>query len=238
MRPHVSQDIDAVIFDLDGVIADSRQVIENAWRTVASCHGRFLAEDDVERYVHGYAGAETVRILFPDRAAAERSKIWAEVDQIEENASYTEIPGVIEFILDLRRNGVRLGIATSSWPTKVSNILRTFGISDAFAALVTRDDVAAGKPHPATYTTMSRILKVKAGSMLVFEDSPSGVASAVAAGATCIGVGAEECLREMGAAATIPHFLSLHLDRTSQGLVHLAVEGMTCRLSALPTCPA
>lgn len=217
--------ISAIVFDLDGVIADSRPVIESAWRTVAFQHGRDLTDDEFDRYVHGQVGADTVAALFPDYPEAGRLMIWAEVDRIEESAAYREIPGAVGFVSALHRAGLPIGLATSSWPRKVSNILDSLGLSDAFAAVATRDDVTRGKPHPDVYLSVCRMLATAPGNVLVFEDSANGVRSAVAAGTTCVGIGGQALMLE-GAIACLPDFQGLRLNparRDSHTLTGLEV---------------
>lgn len=222
--------IDAVVFDMDGVIIDSRRVIEDAWRTVAGRRGKIIQNKDFDRHVHGRVGAETVRILFPDAAQEEQRRIWAEVDRVEESARYAEIPGATGFISMLGANHVLLGLATSSWPRKVGHVLRMLGMADTFAAVVTRDDIAESKPHPEIYLKISDLLGVSVGKMLVFEDSSNGVKSAAAARAVCIGIGGED-LEAAGAIATVPNFRCLSLDRQSPESCDLAGPGLSLHIS-------
>ena len=198
----------AVVFDMDGVLIDSRPVIEQAWGDVARRHGRVLTAADLASYVHGRAGSETVRLLFPGHSDSERSAIWAEVDRVEEEAPYPAVPGADALATGLAGRGVPLALATSSWTRKIENALGSLGLLDVFAVRVTRDDVARGKPHPDPYLTACRRLGVRPQRTLVFEDSVSGVRSAVSAGAVCVGIGGSE-LTEAGAVAVVPDFAGL-----------------------------
>ena len=216
---------DAVVFDMDGVLIDSRYVIEQAWRRVADRRGRPLSADDVADVVHGRSGTETVRLLFPDRTEEELHTIWTEAAQAEvEAAPYPTIPGVIDLILGLRQHAVTVGLTTSSWAEKVESVLTDLGILDTFACRITREDVVRNKPAPDPYLTVSQRLGVAPERTLVFEDSVSGVRSAVAAGAVCIGIGGDALL-EVGAAAVVEDFRAMRLDREVGGVLCLRVAG-------------
>ncbi|MCX5200693.1 HAD family phosphatase [Streptomyces sp. NBC_00237] len=219
--------VDGVVFDMDGVIIDSRPVIENAWREVARRHEVALDPATFEHYVHGRTGAETVRALFPDHSHDQRMALWKEVDQIEEEAAYEAIDGVCAFVRALDGLGVRLALATSSWPRKIDNALGGLGLADAFAVRITRDDVSRGKPHPEPYLAAADALGIPAPRLLVFEDSTSGVRSATAAGAITVGIGAAN-LTEVGAATTVADFTPLKAVHEPTGTVRL--EGTSAEI--------
>ncbi|SOB84617.1 HAD family hydrolase [Streptomyces sp. 1331.2] len=217
-------EVEAVVFDMDGVLIDSRPVIEEAWRSVARRHSRVLADPEIEEYVHGRTGDETVRLIFPHHSDADRKAIWAEVDTVEEEAPYRAVPGADGLATRLRQAGVPVGLATSSWTRKIDNALGGLGLLDVFRVRVTRDDVERGKPHPDPYLSACRGLGVRPQRTLVFEDSVSGVRSAVAAGAVCVGIGgtgAGRALVEAGAVVAVADFTALAVDR-SGGTITLA----------------
>ncbi|MFI8456272.1 HAD family hydrolase [Kitasatospora sp. NPDC085464] len=209
-------EVEAVVFDMDGVLIDSRPVIEEAWRTVARRHGRVLADPEVEEYVHGRTGDQTVRLIFPDRSDADRKAIWAEVDTVEEEAPYRAVAGADGLATRLWRAGVPIGLATSSWTRKIDNALGGLGLLDVFRVRVTRDDVERGKPHPDPYLAACRGLGIRPQRALVFEDSVSGVRSAVAAGSVCVGIGGP-ALVEAGAVVAVPDFTALLVEHGGAG---------------------
>ena len=225
--------VDAVVFDMDGVLIDSRYVIEQAWLLVADRHGRPLSTDDVTHIIHGRSGAETVRLLFPGHNDQELHAIWAEAAKAEVDAApYPAIPGALELILELHRHAVALGLATSSWAEKVDSVLTDLGILDTFTCRITREDVVRNKPAPEPYLTVCRKLGVDPERTLVFEDSVSGVRSAVAAGAVCIGIGGDALL-EVGAAAVAEDFRAMRLDLEAGGRLCLRVAGTASSPEAL-----
>lgn len=201
----------AVLFDMDGVIVDSRSAIEYAWGEVLTRYtGRVLDEKTIEEQVHGRTGSHTVAALFPDHTPDQHKEIWAAVDAIEETAPYSMIPGIREFLADLGRAGFTVGLVTSSWPAKIAHVVGLLALDSPFSIVVSRDDVSHGKPHPEPYLKGCEQLGVAPESTLVFEDSLSGVRSAVAAGTRCVGIGGDE-LVDAGALAAVPDFRGLKI---------------------------
>ncbi|MFJ8628489.1 HAD family hydrolase [Kitasatospora sp. NPDC093550] len=230
MQPLQPQDgtryeVEAVVFDMDGVLIDSRPVIEEAWRSVARRHGRVLADREIEEYVHGRTGDQTVRLIFPDHSDVDRKAIWAEVDTVEEQAPYRAIPGADGLAERLRHAGLPIGLATSSWTRKIDNALGGLGLLDVFRVRVTRDDVERGKPHPDPYLAACRGLGIRPQRTLVFEDSVSGVRSAVAAGAVCVGIGGP-ALVEAGAVVAVPDFTALVVAEEAGALTLTDPDGL------------
>ncbi len=98
-------------------------------------------------------------------------------------------PGAIELVEGLRGlDGVQLGLASNSPRFLVDDALATAGLTAAFEAIVTSDDVAHAKPAPDIYLLACQRLGVSPSEALALEDSASGVAAAKAAGLTCIAV--------------------------------------------------
>ncbi|MFV0249378.1 MAG: HAD family hydrolase [Tenacibaculum sp.] len=209
-------EFDAVIFDMDGVLIDSRSVIEEAWCFVAKKHGKFLSKQERNHHIHGRTGIQTVAYLFGDLPKIEQKNLWNCVDQIEETANYQEIKGACYFVNSLYNAGVKIGLVTSSWRTKIDNALSGLGILEKFHKQVTRDDVIHGKPAPDPYLKCAQLLEIDPKNILVFEDAISGVTSATKAGATCIGIGESELL-EAGATALISDFSELKIKVIKEG---------------------
>jgi HAD superfamily hydrolase (TIGR01509 family) len=97
-------------------------------------------------------------------------------------------PGAVELVDRLRELRVPLGLASNSPRFLVDDALATAGMTDAFDAIVTSDDVELAKPAPDIYLLACERLGVAPADALALEDSASGVAAAKAAGLTCIAV--------------------------------------------------
>ncbi|PPK65406.1 HAD-IA family hydrolase [Actinokineospora auranticolor] len=224
--------ITAVLFDMDGVVIDSRTVIESVWaRVLARRTGRDLSRRDIDEHVHGRVGSHTVAALFPDHPTA-HAEIWAEADELEQSATYDLIPGVHALLRALAAARVTTGLVTGSAAGKTRAATRALDIR--FATVITREDVRNAKPHPEPYERACANLGVRPEDVLVFEDSHSGVQAARAAGARCVGIGDDPALLEAGALATITDFTHLTVRTDSAG-THLESHDFGLTLS--PGCP-
>ncbi|WP_285373955.1 HAD family phosphatase [Pseudomonas sp. lyk4-TYG-107] len=208
------QTFTAVCFDMDGVLIQSREVIEHAWTTVAREYGVSVDQDFIDEHIHGRLGGYTLKTLFAEFGEAQQVAIKREVDAIEQVTNCALVPGVAALIARLREHAVPLALVTSSWRARVDHVLQQHDLMSAFDSIICRDDVRSGKPAPDPYRLAAAQLGRQSDECLVFEDSVSGVQSAVSSGALCIGIGDDPTLTAHGAAGVYADFtrLALRLD--------------------------
>lgn len=199
--------ISAVFFDMDGVLIDSNAVIEGAWREAAEMYGKTISEEDIVRHIHGQPGPHTIQAPFSDLSLNDRKKVQAHIIRVENTAAYEPIAGVTELITSLDAAGVCIGIVTSGWREKIDRVTAMLHIQHCISVIVERDDVTRGKPFPDPYLLAAERLALTPERALVFEDSRSGVTSAVSAGTFCVGIGRAELIA-CGARFAIPDFTS------------------------------
>jgi HAD superfamily hydrolase (TIGR01509 family) len=182
--------IRAVIFDLDGVLIESEQLWDEARRTVAAeHHGHW--RDDATTAMQGMSsvewGAYMHDVLGVDLPAD------AIVDDVVEHLldRYREhvplLPGAVEAV---RRIGAEwpLAVASSANRSVIAAVLELTGLTDAFAATVSSEEVARGKPAPDVYLEAARRLAVTERECAAVEDSTNGIRSAAAAGLRVVAV--------------------------------------------------
>jgi HAD superfamily hydrolase (TIGR01509 family) len=187
------QHCQAVLFDLDGVIADTEPLKFAAYQQVfQETFGVELPATDVswrgkqEQAVMQYWFEQFD--LSGDIAALVQAKRSA-YHQLIHSDRIPAVAGVIEFIQRLKSTpGKGSGVATSSSQQEAQTVLGTLGVLPLFDVLVTRDDVQNLKPEPDVYLKAAALLRVKPENCVVFEDSQAGVHAAKSAGAVCIGV--------------------------------------------------
>lgn len=226
--------ISAVLFDMDGVLVDSKAVIERAWREAAQLCGRRITEEDIHNHIHGQPGPHTIRALFSDLPRSDQQKIQAHVIHVENTADYEPIPGVARTIARLHAAEITIGLVTSGWRYKIDRVIELLQAQWCFSVIVERDDVSRGKPHPDPYLLAAERLGIPASRTVVFEDTSSGVTSAVSAGAYCVGIGGEDLMRS-GAQITIPDFESVEVHtRTSGGSILSCRPGHRLLVERLP----
>jgi len=207
----------AIIFDMDGVIIDSREHVEAFWYEKLNQYGIAAPEgEDLEKKFHGRPARPTVNSLFASLPEETREEIIEECARHDASVEkFKMIPGVGKFIRQCSDANIRLGLCTSALPGKVSRMLAGLDYPSPFEAIVTADIVEKGKPDPECYLTTASRLNIEPGRVIVFEDSVSGVESAKAAGATVVGVNegiASELLSEAGAYTVISSFENAAID--------------------------
>ena len=185
MRP------EALVFDFDGVLADTEPLYWKAWAELLAPHGIAFTWEEYCRYGRGVKDEEMLTALpqlasQPSIVAALEQKLPARKQMVRAwSQQRSPIPdSVIRSLLSLRR--FRLGLVTSSNRSEVEPLLRRAGIDQCFEALVFRGDVRRHKPDPAPYLEIRSCLRVETG--IAFEDSEAGIRSATAAGFTTVRV--------------------------------------------------
>ncbi|RPJ36606.1 MAG: HAD family hydrolase, partial [Chloroflexi bacterium] len=175
-------DCDAVLFDLDGVLVDSRHCIERLWQTWASQN--HINIDKVLHYAHGRRSVETIRLVAPHLdAEREAAALWA-VEALATDG-LVRIPGALELLQSIPPDA--WGIATSGTHAIASTRL-AFGGLPVPDVLISAEDVVAGKPDPEPYLFAAMMLGVKPASCVVIEDAPAGIQAGRAAGMRVVGV--------------------------------------------------
>lgn len=202
---------------MDGVLIQSREVIEHAWTTVAREYGISVGQAFIDEHIHGRPGGYTLKVLFAEFDEAQRVAIKREVDAIEQVTNCALVPGVATVIARLREHAVPLALVTSSWRARVDHVLQQHDLMSAFDSIICRDDVRSGKPAPDPYRLAAAQLGRQSDECLVFEDSVSGVQSAISSGALCIGIGDDPTLTAHGAAGVYADFTRLALRLNGVG---------------------
>ncbi len=172
----------AVVFDLDGTLIDSEALVLDAYMAAASRHGIPFTHDQFLSLVgrHRQHSEMKMREYFGEDFPLEQ--FYAAVsDHVGDKAAPLK-PGAIQLFDRLDTLRAPYALATSSGPGWVERHFRAHNLAPRFRGVVTRDDVTHGKPHPEPYLKASTILGHHPSEILAIEDSPTGVASAHAAG--------------------------------------------------------
>ena len=177
-----------VIFDMDGVLVDSEQVWDQARRDVVDAHGGTW-KDSATRDMLGMSSKEW-SVYVVEELGAQLSPEQVNDAVVEAMLRGYErhlplLPGAREAI---ERLGARhtLGLASSSNRPVIDVVLETMGVTDRFAATVSSEEVARGKPAPDVYLEVMRRLGNNEGYAI--EDSENGIRSAHAAGLRVIAI--------------------------------------------------
>ena len=179
------ENIEAVIFDLDGTLVDSMWMWVDI--DIEYLQKRHLQlPDDLEDAIAGMSFSET-SAYFKERfnladSVKDIQREWIEMAKDKYINKAMLKPGVALFIEHLKASGIKMGIASSNSNELVREVLRARGINDAFAEVHTSCEVASGKPSPDIYLLVAKALAVAPSKCLVFEDIPVGITAGKRAG--------------------------------------------------------
>jgi HAD superfamily hydrolase (TIGR01509 family) len=181
--------VKAVVFDMDGLLVDTEQVIFRAMQVTAQAGGGDLPFTTFQRMV-GLPHAESDRILLAHFGAGFDLEAWsAEISRHFQEALQAGIAlkaGVVEILDHLDAIGLPRAIATSSSRVSVHNSLGPHGLIDRFQAIIPRDVQTRSKPHPDPFLQAAAALGHDPADCLALEDSHNGVRAAAAAGMMAI----------------------------------------------------
>jgi len=205
--------IQGVIFDMDGVLADSEPFICEAAIKMFAEHGVPAQSEDFEPWVgtgeNSYLGNVAKQYGFDidiERDKARTYEIYGEIVRGRLKA----LPGASDFVRRCRERGLKTALATSSDKGKMIDTLREIGLpTESFDAAVNGLDVERRKPHPDIFLEAARRISLKAEECLVVEDSTSGLAAGLAAGSRVLGL----CTTNIAEAMKDAHWIAADLSQ-------------------------
>jgi HAD superfamily hydrolase (TIGR01509 family) len=180
----------AVLWDMDGTLVDTEPYWINAEHEIVEAHGGRWSDE----FAHELVGkdlmvsAQFIRDNSPITWEPERvieELLIRVIAQVREHVPWR--PGARELLESLREQGVPSALVTMSWRSFAEAVLDALP-DGSFAVVVTGDEVERGKPHPEPYLRAADLLGVSPSDCVALEDSPTGVASAVAAGVPTVAI--------------------------------------------------
>jgi mannitol-1-/sugar-/sorbitol-6-phosphatase len=208
--------VSAVLFDLDGVLVESRLATERVWLAWASKNG--IDEEELRSAMHGVRSADVVQALRPDLDAV------VESDEIERRQAVDvdglrAVRGAAAALRALK--GDRVAVVTSGTRPLALARLAAVGI-EPLAVMVFASDVTRGKPDPEGYLTAARRLGAEPAEALVVEDAPPGIEAGRAAGMATVAVPSTHAPEELqgadvvlGSLEELPGVLAARFDAGS-----------------------
>ncbi|MBL7125122.1 MAG: HAD family phosphatase [Dehalococcoidales bacterium] len=181
----------AVIWDMDGVIADTAPYHLSAWQEVFQEMGVKFTKEDF-RHSFGQRNDTIIRNTMGEETSQE------EIDAIsgKKEASFRRrieqnlkpLPGVIKLITSLKKHGFKIALASSAPIENIQLLSTGLGIENYFQTIISDKDVTEGKPSPQGFLLAAQRLGVEPKKCIVIEDSVAGVTAAKRAGMHCLAI--------------------------------------------------
>lgn len=112
----------------------------------------------------------------------------------------------------LKKNGVKVGLVTASWPERINYIFDHYNLHDYFSCVINRNDVRNGKPDPEGFLLCAKKLGVPIEKCIIFEDSFSGLEAGLRSGAECIGINTSQTPESINLIASFDNYSRLNTD--------------------------
>lgn len=181
----------AVLWDMDGVIADTAALHCKSWQMAFEKRGVDFTEEDFKHHF-GQRNDTIIRSRMGNQVSDEdiEAIAWDKEVSFREDAAGKLAPfeGVIDLLGIIRDHGFLCAVASSAPLENVQLILAELGIESCFQTIVYGKEVKEGKPSPEVFLTAARKLGVSPQNCIVIEDATAGVKAAKAAGMRCIAV--------------------------------------------------
>lgn len=220
------QEIEALIFDLDGVITDTAKYHYEAWKQLAEELGIHfdLEFNEQLKGIDRMASLEKILSQLPDGGSAftlEQKQEWAErknnnYQGLIQSVDESEIlPGILELFHDLKQAGIPIGLASAS--RNAGTLLRQLKVESYINVIADPESVAHGKPAPDIFLKAGEALGVDPRYCVGVEDAEAGVQAIKSAGMFAVGVGDAQILSK--ADYIVPETSKLSLSNIRQHMV-------------------
>lgn len=189
-QPCDAAPVQALIWDLDGVLVDSEPLLYEAERLMLADYGADLTPEAKTPFI-GMGGMEVIQALMDlfdieaDPATLGQAKMGYYLQLAETVPGFEPTIGLARAI---HADGIPMAIASGSTPEGIAAALRAIGLTEAFTEKVSTKSVSRGKPAPDVFLLAAQRLNVSPANCVVIEDSVHGVEAAHAAGMRCIAI--------------------------------------------------
>lgn len=201
----------ALLFDLDGTIVETDSIHFQIWRDMLREYGLDIDRPFYQSKISGRLNPDIVQELLPQLSEAERAQfVWDKEAEFRNRAdALTRMPGLSEILAWTDEQRLKRAVVSNAPRENVRFMLGALHLEEAFPTIVLGDDLPKGKPDPLPYQEALVRLAIEAEAAIAFEDSPSGIRSAVAAGIPTVGIASThspETLYSLGATLVVDDF--------------------------------
>ncbi|MBE9181487.1 HAD family phosphatase [Oculatella sp. LEGE 06141] len=209
--------LQALLFDLDGTLANTDPIHYQTWKDVLKPYGIEIDRPFYDSRFSGRLNIDIVKNLLPQLSLEEGSALSrfkeAEFRNRATNA-LKPMPGLFDVMQWADEQGLKKAIVTNAPAENAVFLLQVLGLEHRFETVVLGDELPKGKPDPMPYQVALAELHVPAEEAIAFEDSPSGIRSAVSAGILTVGIASTQALQDLhdlGASLVVADFTAPQL---------------------------
>lgn len=180
----------ALLLDLDGTLAETDSLHYPAWADLLKPHGIEVDEEFYKERISGRLNPDILKEFLPHLSEAEIHQMAeSKEEDFRRRAKDLEpLDGLRPFLEKARKRGLMLAVVTNAPKENVTAILGGLDIQEAFYDTFLAEEAGAGKPDPAAYLAALEGLELAPEEAIAFEDSASGITSAVGAGIQTVGI--------------------------------------------------
>lgn len=185
--------LEAIIFDLDGVLTDTAKFHFHAWKRLADEMGAEF-NWEINHQLRGVSRRQSIEIIFKGRDLTDEE---IQAGMARKNSYYQALimgmspadvlPGALELLQELRQEDVKIGLGSAS--KNAQTVLDAIGLIPFLDVIGDGYSVARGKPEPDLFLFVAHELGVKPENCAVFEDAEAGIEAANRAGMVAVGIG-------------------------------------------------
>jgi HAD superfamily hydrolase (TIGR01509 family) len=214
----------ALLFDLDGTIADTDPIHYQTWQEVMLGYGLAIDSSFYKAHFSGRLNEQIIQELLPQLSIAAGQQLSSDKEAtFRQRAAHLQLlPGLIDLLNWADQQGLPYAAVTNAPRKNAEFMLQTLGVQDRFSIVILAEELERGKPDPLPYQVALEHLKVTAEQAIAFEDSPTGITSAVGAGLSTVGMAtthSSEKLYELGATLVVSDFTDDRLQHLLQNLL-------------------
>ncbi|MEA2012881.1 MAG: beta-phosphoglucomutase [Verrucomicrobiota bacterium] len=208
--------VNAVLFDLDGVIVFTDKYHDLAWKQLSE-ENNWDFDEELNNQLRGIPRIASLEVILKhNNVVLDESEKFKFTEQ--KNIYYKKLlqdistddiyPNVIDFLKDLKSKGIKIALCSSSKNAQL--VLDALKLNNYFDTVISGNDIENPKPHPEIFLKVAEKLNIHPFHCLVFEDAVSGVEAALSAKMKCVGVGTRDLLPN--APETIDNYDSIDID--------------------------
>ncbi|HEY9628013.1 MAG TPA: HAD-IA family hydrolase [Coleofasciculaceae cyanobacterium] len=214
----------ALLFDIDGTLVETDTLHYEIWRKVLAEENLAIDNAAYKEKISGRLNPDIVRDLLP-HLSPEQQVAFAEHKEavFRQQVELQPLDGLVDCLRWASDRSLIRAVVSNAPKANAEFMLQSLNVASAFSLVVLGGELPYGKPHPLPYQEALRLLDLSAEEAIAFEDSPSGIQSAVAAGIAVVGIASTHDpaeLKSMGAAIVVKDFadallmewLNLQLD--------------------------